>query len=279
MKGEIGLQRFFQFIAICSVAVTLIVALGAWLSGRLSLACLRRAPDFPHRTEMIWGAKWGWAVLSGLIGVMSLVSWLAANFGFYPTSLLAAAATVLYVGFSFYCHFFRWQNAGAGGWILVAVNRIRGRAMDWQAYVAWRQRKVRPELRPLHVVIVLTLIFGAAGWYISRNFPTEHLARQIWAAVDSHNVVRVLPISPYFRPLGRPIYGGSIQVFVRPETPEAEMRHILRTTREMMKEADLRVHWLLLVYAAPRKSGAQSWDHRQREWSNEQWSWPDSGNE
>ncbi len=279
MNAEIGLQRIFQFLAIFSVGVTLIVALGTWLFGRLSLACLRRSPDFPHKAEMVWGAKWGWAVLSGVIGVTCLVVSLSASFGFYPTSLSVAIGTLLYVGFSFYCHFFRWQNTGAVAWVVALVDRIRRRPTDWQAYVAQRERKVRPKLRPLHVVLMLTLIFGAAGWYISRNFPTEHLARQIWAAVDSHNVVRVLPISPYLRPLGRPIYGGSIQVFVRPETPEAEMRHILRTTRGMMKEADLRVHWVLLVYATPRKSGAQSWDHRQREWSNEEWNWPDSENE
>ncbi len=145
-----------------------------------------------------------------------------------------------------------------------------------QAAITDRQeRAAKSELRPLPLGLVLIVIFGAAGWYISRNFPTEHLARQIRAAVKSENVVRVLPVSPYSQPFSKPVYGGGMFVFVRPETPRHEMRDILRTAREMMKEADLRMRWILLVYATQDKVGSQNWNSNRREWSEEHWSWPE----
>lgn len=269
------LEHLISVLAIVGVAITGIVALAGWILGRLSLAYLRRQPDFPHKEEMIWGAKWDWAVFGGAIAVLFLVLLLVVNFGFYPTSLLAAVGTTFFIGSPWVIHFYRWQNTGGVAWAQWVIDQFRRRPTDWEAYIACRERTAKSQLRPLPLGLVLMVIFGATGWYISRNFPTEHLARQIRAAVKSENVVRVLPISPYFQPFSKPVYGGAMFVFVRPETPRHEMRDILRTAREMMKEADLRMRWILLVYATEDKVGSQKWNKDRGRWSEEHWSWPE----
>lgn len=166
-----------QFLGMFGVGTTVIVGLGGWVSGRLSVACLRRAPDFPHKTEMIWGAKWGWLLFLGGVALLYLAVCLGVNFGFYPSTLAAAVGALLFSAPIVTISFFPWQHIGSAAWVYRIKERIRRRPTDRDNLVVRRERVRGSSWWSFQVGISVMLIFGPAGWYISRNFPTEHLAR------------------------------------------------------------------------------------------------------
>ncbi|MEA3402869.1 MAG: hypothetical protein U9R79_16635 [Armatimonadota bacterium] len=117
-------------VALATLAVALFPAIG-WIS----LRYLRAAPDFPHKQEMVWGAKWG-GVIYGLLAVLpataSLLMWrhevpwhlTVQCAGGVLTGLLLAAGILSF-----------WPVAGMGSVFSVVARRPAAENMCWRQHV------------------------------------------------------------------------------------------------------------------------------------------------
>jgi hypothetical protein len=109
--------------------------------GYASWRVLVRLPDFPYRREMLWGARWTWAVMAVALGLALAVMYYGGAYTGYPLTCIIIGQAVFVVGVADTTLLLPMR---AEGWrfCLVALGaRLRGQRLDLNAWVTARVRQ------------------------------------------------------------------------------------------------------------------------------------------
>ncbi len=250
------------------VPLLAIVAVLGWIISRFTLGYVRRQPDFPHKEEVMAGARRGWLAVVGLMMAGGLVLWLAMYFGFYLWTVgkLVAMAIALHGGLVYYRH--PWHYLGQAAWLHWLKQLIFRRATDWEQFVARWERKRESPWTPLSYAASLGLLLSFAIWWTSASLAYEGLAWQIRTTAPSENVARVLSYCGEGYPWEKP-ESGSIMIMVAPHTPQQEMREILHSARQLVGQAEPWPRGGLDVWDGYRRVCGVHWNIQEGGWSEE----------
>ncbi len=91
----------------CAVAVA-----GVGLLGYLSGQALRERPDLPRQREMLWGARWGWAVFLVLLGLRYAGVYLGVAFTEYDHTAEGGSFWGLLLAIVVLARLFPWRARG-----------------------------------------------------------------------------------------------------------------------------------------------------------------------
>ena len=260
------------------VPLLAIVAVLSWIISRFTLGYLRRQPDFPHKSEVMAGARGAWLVLVGSMAAAGLVFWLAMYVGFYHWTITKLIVVALPFHTILAAHWHPWHSLGqfaSGRWLKHLIFR---RATDWEEVVAQWERSYKSPWRPIWLALSIGTLVAMGLWWASSSLPYEHLAWQIRTTVPSENVVRVLSYCGEGYPWEKP-EAGSIMIMVAPDTPQQEMREILHSARQLVEQAEPWPRGDLLVWDGHRRSCSVDWDIQMAGWGEEGCSSEDSENE
>lgn len=247
-------------IGIGGVLLVLFPALG-WKS----LRYLREAPDFPHRGEMIWGAKYGGAllVLSGVIPMWAgaamaghQLPWAMTVFGagkvVFWALMLAASITF-------------WPGVGAGVALSVMRARRRHEPFSWHQHVLSMEKRRRAWWHRLFTgFCAAIMVFW--GYFTVHNFiPTDRMGIALdWSkrvearmseemadlSVEEVGVYRELfSRSPRPLPIPEGMHDNSVSVELAAGADRNTWRQALERVERVLAAEDAPGEWQIRVRA------------------------------
>ncbi len=200
--------------------VPIVASVGLFVvMGFFSLRALKRLPDFEHKAEMVWGAKWYWAVWLAMCAVV----YGTLYYGLTATPYLLTTLITTPVLLSLLCwlsiRYLDHQSTGALFCMNVFSARLRGKKFDlgeWQERqrkLASKQRIIRAIVHALHIVIgvfylyiVLAVSYPADRWSAEmRRVETlgEHIKVQLHSErIDEFDAVPAIPDFEHFLSTG-----------------------------------------------------------------------------
>ncbi len=257
--------------------IAIAAALG-WIITRFTLGYLRRQPDFPHKEEVMAGAKRGWLVVVGSMAAAGLVLWLALYFSFYPRTVGKLVVIVLALHTTYLAYRHPWYYLGHAAWLHWLKQLIFRRATDWKQFVARWERKRKSSWGPIWGALAVGMLVAMGLWWAESGLQYEGLAWQIRVTAPSENVVRVLSYCGEGYPWEKPEF-GSIMIMVAPDTPRQEMKEILHSARQLVEQAEPWPRGSLDVWDGYRRMCKADWDTHKGGWGEEGCSWEASENE
>jgi len=151
------------------------------LMGLLSLRALRQLPDFEHKAEMVWGAKWYWTVWSAICGAVYGVLYYGLTATPYLLTTMMTTPVLLSLLTWLSTRYLEHQSTGAFFCMSLFNARVRGKKFDFgewqqrQRQLPRKERIVRAIVAVVHVVI--------AGFYLyivlSFCYPLDCLLAEI----------------------------------------------------------------------------------------------------
>jgi hypothetical protein len=109
--------------------------------GYASWRLLLRLPDFPYRREMLWGARWMWAVVAAASGLALAVTYYGATRTSYPFTCIFVGKAVFEVGMIGTMLLLPMRGEGWTFCLTALGARLRGRRLDMEAWVTARVRQ------------------------------------------------------------------------------------------------------------------------------------------
>lgn len=225
--------------------------------GYSSLRFLRKQPDFEHRREMLWGAKWFWVLVAGLIAFGHLVLYLGVTLTAYPLSFLTGASSVFYIGFVLLLCLLPWQAEGLFAWSVGFRAWMKRKPLDWLSALTKMERQHRRWWWRGGLIIGVALMAGLNAYMICRyTYPLERdlveicqydeIAAAIQRQLDSDMVLEVLA-----GPLPNR-YERSLFILVPTATTGQHSTSLIDQTRQVMTAQHISEAWAITVYESQR---------------------------
>jgi len=149
----------------CAVAVA---AVG--LLGHLSSQALRERPDVPRRVEMLWGARWGWAVFLVLLVLRYAGAYLGVAFTEYDHTAARGSLLGVLLAIVLLARLFPWRARGLVYFESLEEQKRKERVQAWRGgaklVVKIGQGLLWALERGWIVLIVILLCVLAAGGYL-----------------------------------------------------------------------------------------------------------------
>ena len=165
-------ERLFGPAQLLTVAgVLLFVMVMGYASRRLLL----RLPDFPYRQEMLWGARWMWAIIAAVLGVAMGVTYYGAIYTDYPLTFIVMGGAVFPLGMGGAMSL-RPMRAEGWGFCFTALGaRLRGQRLDMGDWVTKRVRQYhKPWIKyGLGWGVPLTLVLMNAYAALAYTYPFD----------------------------------------------------------------------------------------------------------
>ncbi len=133
-------ERIFAPRLLLVYAAFLVYVLGV---GYASWRMLLRLPDFPYRREMLWGARWVWAVVAAVLGVAMGVTYYGAFDTDYPLTSIIVGGAVFTLGMHQTMLLLPMRTEGWSFCLTALGARLRGKQFDLDAWVTKRVRQYR----------------------------------------------------------------------------------------------------------------------------------------
>jgi len=247
-------QQFLQLLLVDLLMVLLPVGLFGWM-GYSSLRFLRGLPDFEHKEEMEWGARWGWAIVAGLFTTWPLVKYLGITFTPYDLTFFFGGGLFLALGFCALYYFLPWQNAGLD--IAGAAQRGRWRKQPFNLE-AWLERK-RRGLRKWRIVtaalglMVTAFSVRAIAKYtypLDREFLMYRQLDQLGASLQEQLNV---PELDQVIVIGPPTFQHyRLVIKVKEEIGPERAEELLTLARSALAEMNRRERWGIMIRGPQR---------------------------
>lgn len=182
--------------------VTAVVLFGLMSYG--SLRFLRRLPDFAQKTKMLWGARWLWVLVAGVVGLPHALAYLGVLLTPYDFTFFVGAKSLLWIGLLLILYLLPWQAGGAWLWWSYAFLDRGKLPSDLHEWLRQRTRLARI-LRVMTtgmVVGLLTMwaITIWANWRVDREMLQSRqmgeLATTLQRKLASPDVDRVFTMTP-----------------------------------------------------------------------------------
>ena len=109
--------------------------------GYASWRALVRLPDFPYRREMLWGARWMWAVIAAVLGAAITVTYYGAVYTNYPLTSVILGGAVFTLGMHQTMLLLPMRGDGWSFCLTALGARLRGKQLDLNAWVTKRVRQ------------------------------------------------------------------------------------------------------------------------------------------
>jgi len=127
------------------------------LVGLFSARALRCLPDCEHKREMLWGARWYWAVFVGVVGIaFGMLYFGVARTPYLMTSMCGSSLT-LFVLTGLSLHVPRHQSNGAVFSLMAAGMDARGKPFDLEE---WLERQRDPSPRTRRIRTTARILYG-----------------------------------------------------------------------------------------------------------------------
>ena len=158
--AELG--ESFQWGAVLAIGALAFV----WLVGYLSLRFLRDLPDFEHKREMMWGAKWHWAIYASILTASILTMYFGFTLSPYPTTSLLVALALMWVLFALDLVLLPHQNSGQLAIVDLWTARLKKQSFSFDSWIA-REHRNRVKQRRMRIVIAVFWVLlwtGTCGY-------------------------------------------------------------------------------------------------------------------
>ena len=178
------------------------------LMGYFSLRILRDMPDFEHKAEMIWGARWFWLVFLAIITAYFAVAYLGATQTPYLITSMIGANVLLYFSVVLACFFLDHQTDGVFFSLHWLGMRMKGKKLEVDAWLKFRKKR-QAKAGLIHkilwgIFILLMLAYGHGVlvyiYPLDRQMAeiarTESLGKLIETELDSPHIEELHAFSP-----------------------------------------------------------------------------------
>ncbi|MFB3880638.1 MAG: hypothetical protein ACE149_05210 [Armatimonadota bacterium] len=277
-------------------AVAALVSLSL-ASGFLSLRILRRMPDFPRKRDMIWGARWCWALELAVFLCAYAVAYLGITRTDYLLTAFVASGAFPWLALPALQLALPRQFYGDMLWIAALASRVRRRPLDIEAWLTKLDRSwSRTWLNCSAVFAYLALVFLMVGYIAlaftypfdvdaAAQFRAQDVADELGLAMRGTTIGRRIQKVEAFVPSTEPDWlehGGELEavkwslrrIFGRAEPPQNEHRVLIRVTkdstqtqkREVLAQAQNLLadrhephRWRIAVYSRESKLSVHGW--------------------
>ncbi len=176
---------FSQFPA--DVVTCLLVVVGFFaVVGDRSVDFLRGLPEFEHKAEMLWGARWLWAVMLAIPTVAYLVMYEGITRTAYPVTSVLAALLIFQFGFVVLLPLLGDQAAGCFAVLDLVGAWFKRKPFDVSAWIAHEQEKLKRQR--------LYAAMGALGFVMSGLLSYGQLSRSYRVEREIAELYRGLPL-------------------------------------------------------------------------------------
>lgn len=232
--------------------VGVVVLFGAM--GYASLRFLRKQPDFPEKPQMLWGAKWLWALTAGLVIVKYLVWYLGALLTDYSFSFMFAGLVVFGWGVFLLLLVLPLQTSGSAACLVPLRAWINRKPVDLPAWLDQEQRTRRSRWYRVGIPATALLLTAYLGYLIGYSYPREREMAPLWEYMQTGALLREQLNSDTVRQV---IAGGPpvserhvivVQVVERTSTQEAAV--VIEQAKRALAVQDRPERWEIRVYAS-----------------------------
>jgi len=231
------------------------------LVGYFSYRFLRTLPDFEYKRQMLWGAKWLWAVAAVVPGVAGLTVYLLlTRTPYFGTAITAGPGIFLLI--ALVSLLLPTQIRGNLAVLDLLNARLKRQPFDFPAWLE-RERRLCPRRR-LHTFIMggVWLLFTVAFAYfiLTVMIPSDRefaevgrlltLVQTLEQQIDSPLVEGVypwglLPDEPY-----------TLEVRVPEDTTPAQAKELLQRTQQVLASLGEKQRWRIVVSYCGKKTFA-----------------------
>ncbi len=255
-------------IAIDVLLLALFPALGWW-----SLRCLRKAPDFPHKREMIWGAKYGWLIWE-LFAVLPVIAGPLMVRFHVPWALTVSTAWMLLIPLVTVANMLAyWPGIGSGVAIRIRGARMRGEEFDWDEFIARQEAQRRAWWLRLGVALFILFIPVWAYFVVTRIVPADRVvqagqwssrveARMESAMADlptTEVIVGREVFSGMKRPVPEGMHDNSVLIALRADASEDVQREAIARAEQVLASEHTPLEWYIRVRAEGQKLIEEMW--------------------
>ena len=222
------------------------------LMGYASLRVLRKQPDFPQKPQLVWGARWFWALMAGALSVQGVITYLGDDLGGSQFGLCSGGYFAL-VWIVFVATLLPSQVNGPALWIIAALIWIRKRPVERVSLFDEHERS--PHNRwckaPLPGIMLVTV--AMAGYLTAQLSPMERslchtrqyavVAAAVREHVDKELVVKVVA--------GERVIFHELAVWirVRQETTPEQATALADQAKQALAVQSRPDRWEIRVYA------------------------------
>ncbi len=140
------------------------------LLGFLSLRALRQLPDFEHKADMVWGAKWYWTVLLAICGAVYGVLCYGLTATPYSLTTVMTTPVLLSVLLWLSTRYLEHQSTGAFFCMSLFNARVRGKQFDFDEWQESQRQSPRKQRITRAIVTVVHVVIAGFYLYIVLSF-------------------------------------------------------------------------------------------------------------
>ncbi len=134
------------------------------LLGFLSLRVLKQLPDFEHKADMVWGARWYWTVWLAICGIVYGAVYYGLTATPYLLTTLLTSPVLFGLLFWLSMRYLDHQSTGAFFCMNLFNARVRGKTFDFEEWQE-RQRQLPTKQRIMRAIVAVVQIV-IAGFYV-----------------------------------------------------------------------------------------------------------------
>ncbi len=231
------------------------------LVGHFSYRFLRGLPDFEHKAQMMWGAKWYWAIVLAACAIGSLTMYLGITVTQYMTTSILVADALFWLIIALSFLFLPHQIRGGLALFDFLRPRLRGRRFDFDAWLE-RQRQVDTKHRLVRHIpdVVMLLVPVMIAYFAFSVYPVDR---------EIAEMQRVLPLAETLtQQLASPLVKGvfpnppfrqqpyELRVKVPEDTTTVQAEEVLRQTQQALSRLGEPRRWEIVVTDCGKKTFA-----------------------